>query len=73
MEITLKSDNLKDLAILIQLAKRMNIEVIESDSWEKQDLLSKASEASLKDVWLHPEDDIWDSFFLETKQPDKIR
>lgn len=66
MEITLKTNNLQDLAMLIQFAKRLNVEIIENDNWQGKDLI-EASQKSLQDIWLSPENDVWDSFFVETQ------
>ncbi|WP_448528893.1 hypothetical protein [Raineya sp.] len=67
MEITLKSDNLQDIHIILQLAKRMNMEIIQTNSWES-DEFEILSQTSLDDVWLNPENEIWDKFFAETQQ-----
>ncbi|PIY13061.1 MAG: hypothetical protein COZ18_00630 [Flexibacter sp. CG_4_10_14_3_um_filter_32_15] len=68
MNITFKTNNLNDLAMLVQLAKRLNIEVIENNEQEfSVDELTKLSFESFESSWNTKEDDVWDSFFDETQ------
>ncbi len=68
MNITFKTNNLNDLAMLVQLAKRLNIEVIENNEQEFGiDELTKLSFESFTNIWNTKEDDVWDSFFDETQ------
>ncbi|PKQ67850.1 hypothetical protein [Raineya orbicola] len=67
MEITLKSDNLQDIHIILQLARRMNMEVVQANSWEN-DEFGVLSQTSLDDIWLTPENEVWDKLFTEIQQ-----
>ena len=68
MNITFKTNNLNDLAMLVQLAKRLNIEVIENNEQEFSiDELTKLSFEAFENSWNTREDDVWDSFFNETQ------
>ncbi len=70
MNVTFKTNNARDLAILVQLAKRLNIE-IEQTSDIKDELqvneLTDLSFNSFEKVWNKKEDDIWEDFFKETQ------
>ncbi len=74
MNVSFKTNNLNDLAILIQMAKRLNIEVEKIDDVEtelKIDELTDLSLQSFKNSWDSEEDNIWDDFFKETQLQDK--
>lgn len=70
MNITFKTNNLNDLAILVQIAKRLNIEIEEIDNVEKELQMNELTELSFQSfekIWNSKEDDIWEDFFTETQ------
>ena len=70
MNITFKTNNLNDLAILVQLAKRLNIEIEQNENTEKEVQINELTELSLqsfKQIWSSEKDTIWEEFFVETQ------
>jgi hypothetical protein len=70
MNIVLKSNNLNDLAILVQIAKRLNIEIEEIDNVEKELQINELTELSFQSfekIWNSEEDNMWEDFFKETQ------
>ena len=67
MEITIKTNNVQDLAMLIQFAKRLNMEVSESQEITSNEM-TKLSDDATKTIWDAPENDIWDNFYKQTQQ-----
>ena len=70
MNITFKTNNLNDLAILVQLAKRLNIEIEQNENTEKEVQTNELTELSLQSfeqIWSSEEDTIWEEFFEETQ------
>jgi len=70
MKITFKTNNLNDLAILVQLAKRLNIEIEQNENTEKEVQTNELTELSLQSfeqIWSSEEDTIWEEFFEETQ------
>jgi hypothetical protein len=70
MNITFKTNNLNDLAILVQIAKRLNIEIEEMDNTKNElqiDELTELSLQSFEQIWNSKEDDTWEDFFKETQ------
>ena len=71
MNIRFESNNLNDLAILIQMPKRLNIKIEEVDNAKDElqtNQLTKLSFESLEQIWNSKEDEVWDKFFKETQR-----
>lgn len=69
MNISFKTDNLNDLAILVQIAKRLNIEIEKTDDTENElqiNELTQLSFQSFEKIWNSEEDELWEDFFKET-------
>jgi hypothetical protein len=74
MNVTFKTNNLNDMAILVQLAKRLNIEIEQTDNTEKELQINELTELSFQSfekIWSSEEDATWEEFFKETQLNNK--
>lgn len=74
MNITFKTNNLNDMAILVQLAKRLNIEIEQTENTENElqaNELTELSFQSFEKIWNSEEDATWEDFFKETQLNNK--
>ena len=58
------------MAILVQLAKRLNIEIKQTENTEKEVQINELTELSIQSfeqIWSSEEDAIWEDFFEETQ------